>query len=197
MLRRLLATSVVLLLPAAAGAQTTTWTIDPGHSSPQFSVRHMLIATVRGEFDGPTGTVTFDPKDIPGTLNVAATISAKSLTTHNAERDSDLKSPLFFDVAKFPTIKFVSKKAAAAGTGHYKVTGDLTIHGVTKEVDLDVEGPTQTVKDLDGLSRAAATMSTTLNRRQFGLQYNVLIESGGAVVADEVKVTIELEFTHK
>jgi polyisoprenoid-binding protein YceI len=181
----------------ALSAQAATWQIDPGHSSAQFSVRHMLIATVHGEFDGPTGTVSFDPKDIAGTLKADATINARSISTRNAERDRDLKSDLFLNVTKFPTITFKSKKAAAAGAGRFTVIGDLTIHGVTREVTLDVEGPTPTVKDLDGLMRAGATMTTTLNRREFGLQYNVLLEAGGAVVADEVKVTIELEFTHK
>jgi len=192
-----LAVLALAFLPSAASAQVVTWTIDPGHSSPQFSVRHMMIATVRGEFDGPTGTVAYDPANIAGTLKTSAVINAKSITTHNAERDSDLRSPLFFDVGKYPTLKFVSTKAEAAGPGKYTVTGDLTIHGVTRSVVLDVEGPTPAVKDLDGLMRSAATMTTTLNRRQFGLQYNVLIEAGAAVVADEVKVTIELEFTHK
>ncbi len=194
---RFILTGLLAFWPMAASAQATTWQIDPGHSSAQFSVRHMVIATVHGEFDGPTGTVSFDPKDIAGTLKADATINAKSLNTRNAERDRDLKSDLFLNVAKYPTITFKSKKAAASGPGRFSVTGDLTIHGVTREVTLDVEGPTPAVKDLDGLMRAGAAMTTTLNRRAFGLQYNVLLEAGGAVVADEVKVTIDLEFTHK
>jgi polyisoprenoid-binding protein YceI len=197
MVSRVLVALALALLPGSAFGQVITWTIDPGHSSPQFSVRHMMIATVRGEFDGPTGTVAYDAANIPGTLAVSAVINAKSINTHNSDRDGDLKSPLFLDVAKFPTIKFVSTKTEAAGPGKYKVTGNLTIHGVTKPVVLDVEGPGPSVKDLDNLTRAAATMTTTLNRREFGLQYNVVLEAGGAVVADEVKVTIELEFTHK
>jgi polyisoprenoid-binding protein YceI len=198
-MRGLVLTGVLFLLAAAssASAQTAAWHIDPGHSSAQFAVRHMLIATVHGEFDGPSGTVSFDPKDVAGTLKADATINAKSISTRNAERDRDLKSELFLNVTKFPAITFKSKKAAAAGPGRFTVTGDLTIHGVTREVTLNVEGPTPAVKDLDGLMRAGATMTTTLNRRDFGLQYNVLIEAGGAVVADEVKVTIDLEFTRR
>jgi len=184
-------------MAGTASAQAVTWKIDPGHTTATFAVRHMLIATVRGQFDGPTGSVTYDPKDIPGTLKVDATFNTKSITTHNAERDSDLKSPLFFDVTKYPTMKFVSKKTEAAGAGKFKVTGDLTMHGVTREVVLDVEGPTAAVKDLDGQMRAAATMTTAINRKQWGLQYNVLLEAGGAVVADEVKIEIDVEFTHK
>ena len=196
-MRGLALAGVLLMVPAALSAQTAAWQIDPGHSSAQFSVRHMLIATVRGEFDGPAGTVSFDPRDIAGTLKAEATINARSINTRNAERDRDLKSDLFFNVAKFPAITFKSRKATAAGPGRFTVTGDLTIHGVTREVSLDVDGPTPAVKDLDGLMRAGASMSTTLNRRDFGLQYNVVLEAGNAVVADEVKVTIDLEFTHK
>jgi polyisoprenoid-binding protein YceI len=187
----------LLCMAGTASAQAVTWKIDPGHTTAQFAVRHMLVATVRGVFDGPTGSVTFDPKDIPGTLKVDATFNTKSINTHNAERDGDLRSGLFLDVAKFPTMKFVSRKTEAAGPGRYKVTGDLTLRGVTREVVLDVEGPTAAVKDLDGQQRAGAAMTTTINRKQWGLQYNVLLEAGGAVVSDEVKISIDLEFTHK
>jgi polyisoprenoid-binding protein YceI len=195
MLFRVLALVSLALLPTAASAQSVTWTIDPAHSSAQFAVRHMLVSTVRGEFDAPTGTISFDPRNIAGTLKVDATIDARTISTRNEARDRDLKGAGFFEVAKFPTIKFLSKRAEAAGTGKYKVTGDLTMHGVTKEVVLDVEGPTPAVKDLSGRMRAGASITTTLNRRQFGLQYNELLEAGGAVVSDEVKVTIDLEFT--
>jgi polyisoprenoid-binding protein YceI len=197
MIRRLILSGFVLSLPLSAQAQAVTWTIDPGHTSTQFAVRHMVVATVRGVFDGPTGTVAFDPKDIPGTLKVEATFNTRSIDTNNAERDADLRSEQFLNVAKFPTMTFVSKRTEAAGSGRFKVTGDLTLRGVTKEVVLDVEGPTAAVKDLDGRMRAGASMATTLNRKLWGLQYNVLLEAGGAVVADEVRVQIDLEFTHK
>ena len=197
MFRRCLAVVLLILVPCAASAQSVAWNIDPGHSAVQFSVRHMLIATVRGEFDGPTGTVTFDPKDIAGTLKVSATIAAKTITTHNADRDKDLKGAGFFDVAKYPTLTFTSKKTEAAGPAGFKVTGDLTMHGVTREVVLDVEGPPPPIRDPNGLTRAGVAISVTLNRRDFGLQYNAVLETGGAVVSDDVKVTIDLEFTHK
>ena len=194
---RFILTGLLAFWPMAASAQATTWQIDPG------AFVGAVLRQTHGHRDRsrrvrrPHGTVSFDPKDIAGTLKADATINAKSLNTRNAERDRDLKSDLFFNVAKYPTITFKSKKAAASGPGRFSVTGDLTIHGVTREVTLDVEGPTPAVKDLDGLMRAGAAMTTTLNRRAFGLQYNVLLEAGGAVVADEVKVTIDLEFTHK
>ena len=187
----------LLSLPAAARAQVVTWNIDPGHTSTQFAVRHMMVSTVRGVFDGPTGTVAYDPKDIPGTLKVEATFNTKTIDTHNTERDADLRSEQFLNVAKFPTMKFVSKRAAAAGPGQFTVTGDLTLRGVTHEVVLAVEGPTAAVKDLDGRMRAGAAMTATINRRMWGLQYNVLLEAGGAVMADEVKLQIDLEFTRK
>jgi polyisoprenoid-binding protein YceI len=197
MLRRLVLLVAVVSLPAAARAQAVTWKIDPGHTSTQFAVRHMVVATVRGEFDGPTGTVAYDPADIAGTLRVEATFNTRSINTHNAERDGDLRSEQFLNVAKFPTMKFVSKRTEAAGTGRFKVTGDLTLRGQTHEVVLDVEGPTAAVKDLDGQMRAGAAMTTTINRRAWGLNYNVLLEAGGAVVAEDVRIQIDLEFTHK
>jgi polyisoprenoid-binding protein YceI len=191
---------VLLALPVVASAQSTqsvTWTIDPDHSVATFTVRHMLVANVRGEFAGPTGTVSYDPKNLAGTLKVEATIDARSINTRNADRDTDLRSDRFFAVAKYPAIRFTSKRAAAGAAGHLEVTGDLMVRGVTKEVVLDVEGPTPAVKDLLGQTRVGATMTTVLSRRAFGLLYNELLEGGGAVVGDEVRVTIDLEVFHK
>ena len=197
MLRRCLLLMTVVSLPTTASGQVLTWNIDPGHSSAQFAVRHMVVATVRGVFNGPTGTVAFDPADIPRTLKVEATFNTWSINTQNAERDADLRGEQFLNVAKFPTMKFVSRRTVAAGPGHFTVTGDLTLRGVTREVVLDVEGPTPAIRDLDRRMRAGASMTTTINRRMWGLQYNVLLEAGGAVVADEVKIQIDLEITRK
>jgi polyisoprenoid-binding protein YceI len=188
---------VLLTLPAAAPPQSVTWTIDPDHSAATFTVRHMLVANVRGEFAGPTGTVSYDPKNIAGTLKVEATLDARTINTRNADRDKDLKSARFFAVDKYPAIRFVSKRAEAGAGGHLQVTGDLMMRGVTKEVVLDVEGPTAAVTDLLGQTRVGATMTTVVSRRAFGLLYNELLESGGAVVGDEVRVTIDLEVFHK
>ena len=186
----------MLLAPALAYGQASTWTIDPGHSSGQFTVRHMVVANVRGEFDGPTGTVTFDPADLK-TLKVDVTFETKSVNTHNADRDKDLRSDLFFDVAKFPKMTFKSKRSEPSGAGHLKLIGDLTIKGVTKEVTLDVEGPTPEIKDIWGERRLGATATTTIDRREFGLIYNRVLEGGGAVVGDSVTVTLEIEMTRK
>lgn len=183
-------------LAAPAYAQSVTWTIDPGHSSAQFTVRHMVVSNVRGEFDGPTGTVTFDPADLH-TLKVDASFDTKSVNTRNADRDKDLRSDLFFDVAKFPKMTFKSKRAEPGAAGHLKLIGDLTIKGVTKEVTLEVEGPSPEIKDIWGERRIGATATTTLDRRQFGLVYNRMLEGGGAVVGDAITVTIDLEMTRK
>jgi polyisoprenoid-binding protein YceI len=186
--------SVLLSVPILVGAEPATWTIDPGHSAVQFTVRHMLVANVRGEFSGPTGTVTFDPADLSG-LKVDAVIDAKTINTRNPERDGDLKGAVFFDVAKFPRITFKSRRVQSVSAAGFKVIGDLTIRGVTKEVTLNVEGPSPEVRDLDGNRRIGATASTTVDRRDFGLLYNELIEGGGAVVGNQVTITIDLEMT--
>ncbi len=180
----------VLLWPHGAAAQPAVWTIDAGHSAAQFSVRHMVVSNVKGVFDGPAGTATFDPKD-PSTLAVEASLDAKTIDTRNPDRDADLRGPLFFDVEKFPAITFTSRRAMADGAGHIRLTGDLTMHGVTKEVTLEVEGPTPEITDIWGSRRIGATARTTLDRRDFGLVYNRLLEGGGAVVGNEVTISID------
>ena len=184
----------LLMLPLPSlSAQTLTWTIDPGHSAAQFSVRHMVVSNVKGQFDGPSGTVTFDSKDIPGTIRVEAEIDARTINTRNPDRDKDLRSDLFFDVDKYPRITFKSKRAEPGAAGHFKLIGDLTMHGVTKEVTLDVDGPTQQIVDIWGNARRGATATTIVNRRDYGLLYNRALEAGGAVVGNEVTITIDLE----
>ena len=180
--------------PAAAAAQNATWTIDAGHSAASFSVRHMVIANVRGEFAGPAGTATFDPKDL-STLRIDATIDARTINTRNPDRDKDLRSDLFFDVAKYPRITFKSRSVAVAGAGKLNVAGDLTIRGVTKPVTLAVDGPTAEIKDIWGSQRIGATATTTIDRRDFGLVYNRVLEGGGAVVGDQVAISLEIELT--
>jgi polyisoprenoid-binding protein YceI len=193
-LRRLSFVLIALALPAAAAAQSATWTIDPGHSAATFQVRHMIVANVKGEFGGPVGTASFDPKDL-STLRVEATIDARTVNTRNPDRDKDLRSDLFFDVAKYPRITFKSRSVTVDGPGKLKVLGDLTIKGVTKPVTLEVEGPTQEIKDIWGSRRIGATATTTINRRDFNIVYNRLLEGGGAVVGDQVSITLDMEFT--
>ncbi len=192
----IVAVSAVCLGPGLALGQPATWTIDPGHSSGQFTVRHMVVANVRGEFDGPTGTVTFDPTDLT-TLKVDVSFETKSVNTRNADRDADLRSDLFFDVMKYPKMTFRSRRAEPVLPGHLKLIGDLTIKGVTKEVTLDVEGPTKEIKDIWGERRLGATATTTIDRREFGLIYSRVLEGGGAVVGDSVSITLDIEMTRK
>jgi len=135
-----LAVLCVLALAAVCAAETQTWEIDPNHTTSQFSVRHLGISTVRGVFENTAGTVVYDPAD-PAKTQINATLDVSSVKTRIERRDNDLRSPNFFDVAKYPTITFKSKKAEVEGQGKLRVTGDLTIHGVTKEVVLDVDGP--------------------------------------------------------
>jgi polyisoprenoid-binding protein YceI len=193
----LIVLTATFALPNPARAQTATWAIDPGHSAAQFAVRHMVVSNVKGQFDGPSGTVTFDPANIPGTLRVEAVIDARTINTRNPDRDKDLRSDAFFDVARFPRITFKSTRAEAGAAGRMKVTGDLTMHGVTKQVVLDVEGPTPEIKDIWGTARVGASASTVLDRRDFGLLYSRILEGGGAVVGNDVTITIDLEATRQ
>jgi polyisoprenoid-binding protein YceI len=178
--------SLVLILPAAA--ETQSWNIDGAHSSAQFSVRHMGISTVRGAFTKLSGTVQYDATN-PTKTTIDATIEAASVDTRVEMRDNDLRGPNFFDASKYPTLTFKSKKVEEAGPGKLKVTGDLTIHGVTKEVTLDVEGPSAPVKDPRGNLRVGASASTTINRSDFG------VNGAAAVVGNDVPITIDMELT--
>ncbi len=177
-----------------ATAASTTWQIDPAHTAAQFAVKHMMISTVRGEFKNVTGAVIWDDQDLTKS-KVNVTIDAKTVNTGEEARDKDLKSDKFFDVANFPTMTFVSKKVETNGTGQLKVTGDLTIRGVTKEVVLDVEGPTAPIKDPWGNTRSAVSATTHVNRQDFGVKWNANLDGGGVVVGDTVTITIDLEMT--
>ena len=188
-----LAAWILLAAPVALLGQGT-YTIDPAHSSAQFSVKHLMVSNVKGTFSGVKGSVTFDPNNLPGS-KVEATIDVTTISTQEPKRDAHLKSPDFFEVEKYPTMAFVSKQFFREGN-RLKVKGDLTMHGQTKEVVFDVDGPTQEVKTPMGV-RVGATVSGTINRKDWGLNWNRAIETGGVVVGDEVKITIEVEATKK
>jgi polyisoprenoid-binding protein YceI len=173
-------------LGVTAAAQAGTWQIDPNHSSAQFSVKHLGVSTVRGAFTKVSGTAKYDPAD-PAKDSVDVTIDAASVDTRVQMRDNDLKSPNFLDVQKYPTIVFHSKKATAAGTGKLQIAGDLTIHGVTKEVVLDVDGPSAQIKDPWGNQRIGASATTKINRQDFGITYLP------GVVGDDLTITIDTE----
>ncbi len=175
-----------------AEAARSTWQIDPQHASAEFAVKHLMISTVRGEFHGVKGTINWDEQDITkSTIDV--TIDATTLDTREPQRNEHLKSPDFFDTAKYPTISFKSKKIEQVASDHLKITGELTIHGVTKEVVLDVDGPTAPVKDPWGNIRAAVNATAKVNRQDFGVKWNANMDGGGVVVGDDVKINIDLE----
>lgn len=188
------ALAIALAFPASAAS--STWQIDPNHSAAQFAVRHLAISTVRGAFTKVNGTVQLDEKDISKS-SVEVTIDAASVDTRVPNRDKDLRSDHFFDVEKYPTITFKSTKVEQSEPGKLKVTGDLTIHGVTKQVVLDVEGPTAAVKDPWGNQRAAANATTKINRQDYGVKWNATMDGGGLVVGDDVAITIDVEMTQK
>jgi polyisoprenoid-binding protein YceI len=178
--------------PAAApAAAPNAWAIDSSHTQAGFAVKHMMVSTVRGSFGKTEGTITYDGKDV-SSIKAEATIDTTTITTNNEKRDTHLKSADFFDVAKFPTITFKSKRAEAAGAGKFKLIGDLTLRGVTKEVTLDVEGPSQPLV-AQGRARVGATATTKINRQDYGVSWSRALDGGGVVVSDEVVITLELE----
>lgn len=182
-----LAGGLFLTLPACA-----QWKIDPSHSKAGFAVKHMMISNVRGEFAKLTGTAEYDGKDIKS-IKVNANIDASSIDTGNEDRDKHLKNKDFFDVEKYPEIKFVSKSAKPAGKDKFKLTGDLTMHGVTKEVTLDVDGPSQQINDKHGNIKVGASASVTVNRKDFGITYGGVMDNGGAMIGDQVNITLDIE----
>lgn len=185
----------LLLAPLAALADPSTWSIDPAHSQTMFTVRHMVISSVRGQFDRTTGAVVLDEQD-PARSSVEATIDVNSVNTRVPDRDKHLRSPDFFDAANHPTITFRSTRVEKAGEGKLEVSGELTIRGVTRPVVLHVEGPTAPVKDPYGNARRGIVATTTINRQDYGLKWSKAVEAG-PVVGDQVKVEIEAELVQQ
>ena len=181
-----------LLLAGASTAQAQTWTIDQAHSAAHFAVRHMMVSTVRGDMGKITGTVNFDPKR-PSAGSIEASIDVTGIDTREPGRDTHLKGTDFFDVASFPAMTFTSRKIDTATGGEYKVVGDLTTRGVTKEVVLDVEPLRPAIKDQRGATRTGTTATTNINRQDFGVKWSRMLDGGGMVVSDEVSITIDVE----
>ena len=182
-----------LSLPAAAA---NTWQIDPQHSSAQFAVRHLGLSTVRGAFSKLSGTLLLDDQDITKST-IEVSIDVNTVDTREPDRDKDLRSERFFDVAHFPTMTFKSRKVEQVAPGKLRVTGDLTIHGTTKEVVLDVDGLTAPAKDPWGNQRIAASATTKINRQDYGVKWNAKLDNGGVVVGDDVNITIDVEMIQK
>jgi polyisoprenoid-binding protein YceI len=188
-MRRLMSAIIsAFLLAISASAQVETWQIDPAHTAAQFAVRHMGISTVRGAFTKTSGTVQYDPAD-PSKTSIDVTIDAASVNTRVEMRDNDLRGPNFFAVEKYPTITFKSRHAEPAGKGKLKVTGDLTMHGVTREVVLDVEGPSGPAKDPRGNTHMGASATTTISRKDFG------VSGYPGMIGDDIQITIDVELT--
>jgi polyisoprenoid-binding protein YceI len=168
-----------------------TWKIDPAHSEVNFSVRHMMISNVRGQFEQFTGTVNFNEEN-PSLSSVDVQINTASISTKESMRDNHLKSPDFLDVEKYPTMTFKSKYVRPTGKNSGEIVGDLTIRDVTHEVVLDVEYSGQ-AKSPWGTTSAGFTANAKINRKDFGLTWNQALETGGVLVGDDIKITIELE----
>jgi polyisoprenoid-binding protein YceI len=171
----------------------TNWNLDPIHSSAQFKVKHMMISNVKGEFHAIKGSLTLDSTDATKS-SVEATIDVSTINTREEQRDGHLKSADFFDVAQFPTMTFKSTQIQKKGADDFAVSGDLTIHGVTRNVVLEVEGLSEPTKDPYGNTRIGLSATTRINRKDFGLTWNGVLETGGVLVGEEVAITLDLEF---
>ena len=189
-----IAAILAMTLPVVASA--STWNIDPDHSNVGFKVKHMMVSNVTGSFEKHSGVLELNEKDITKS-KVDVTIDTASVNTNSQKRDEHLRGADFFDAAKFPTMTFVSKKVVKAGKDKLKVTGDLNLHGVTKQVVLIVEGPTKESKDPWGNIRRGATATTKINRKDFGLEWNKALETGGVAVGEEVTIVLEMEMIKK
>jgi polyisoprenoid-binding protein YceI len=183
-----------LIMPVLISA--ATWQIDPDHSSFQFKVRHMTVSNVKGDFNKARGTVTIDENDV-NNLRIEVTIDPASVNTDHAKRDEHLRGEDFFHVAKYPTITFVSSRVTRMDANRLKVIGDLTIRGITKEISVDVEGPTPEIRDPGGNMRRGATGMAKINRKDFGMLWNRVLDNGGLVVGDEVNIAIEVELVKR
>jgi polyisoprenoid-binding protein YceI len=181
-----------LAAPQTATANTT-WNIDPVHSVAEFKVKHMMISNVKGQFTKVQGVLSLDENDLTNS-SIEASIEAASIHTRDEQRDGHLKSVDFFEVEKFPTLSFKSTRVAGTGDGELDVTGDLTIHGVTRRVVFKVEGPTEAGKDPWGNIRRGLSATTKIHRKDFGLTWNSTLETGGILVGDEVMITLDVQF---
>jgi polyisoprenoid-binding protein YceI len=177
----------------ATAPTTTTWNLDPVHSTAEFKVKHMMISNVKGHFTGISGVLNFDETDITKS-RVEATIDVSTIGTGDAQRDAHLKSPDFFDAEQFPTLSFRSTQVKQTSDGELAVTGDLTIHGVTREVVFKLEGPTPPAKDPWGNTRRGLSAVTKINRKDFGLIWNTALETGGILVGDDVNIALDIQF---
>jgi polyisoprenoid-binding protein YceI len=180
-------------MSAIAIPQTAVWNLDPVYSVAEFKVKHMMISNVNGKFAGVSGWITFDEAEVTNS-HVEATINAATISTGDLQRDAHLKSADFFDVERYPTLSFKSTGVKRSGNDELAVIGDMTIHGVTRPVVFNVEGPTAPAKDPWGNTRVGLSAVTKINRKDFGLTYNSALETGGILVGEEVTITLDVQF---
>jgi polyisoprenoid-binding protein YceI len=171
---------------------TITYNIDPAHSGVHFSVRHLMISTVRGNFSGVKGTVTHDPES-PAATTIEAEIDVNTVSTNDEKRDGHLKTADFFDVEKYPVMTFKSTKVTSGTSSEYTIVGDLTLHGVTKPVVLEVEEVAEQAKDPWGFTRLGVTAKGKVKRSEFNLVWNAPLETGGVVISDDVKIEFDIQ----
>lgn len=197
-MKSLILGSILVAVGVVSGGsvRASEWSVDGSHSSAQFTVRHMMVTDVRGSFNKVEGTVNLDDKDLTkSTVNID--IDVASVDTRDAKRDEHLKSPDFFDAAKNPKITFKSTGIKKVGKGKFKVTGDLTMRGVTKVESFDVVGPTDSIKNPWGMVVRGVSVSGKVNRKNYGVSWNTALDSGGLVVGDEVKIQVDMEIVEK
>jgi polyisoprenoid-binding protein YceI len=174
-------------------ASTITWKLDPAHSSAEFKVKHMMISNVKGSFNGLSGTLIEDPAD-PTRSTVEASVDISTINTGDPQRDAHLKSADFFEHEKHPMMTFRSTKVEKKGEREYAVSGDLTLHGVSKTVTFSVDGPSAPGKDPWGNTRIGLSATTKINRKDFGLSWNAALETGGILVGEEVQISLDVQF---
>lgn len=192
MKRTWLVMAAIAAILSSAEARAAVWELDPAHTGIHFKVRHLMVSHVRGDFERFSGTVRFDEQDITRS-GADIAIEAASINTRVAKRDDHLRSPDFLDAARHPTLTFRSKKVEKMADGKLKMTGDLTIRGVTREAALMIEGPTPPIKDMQGKTRVGGSATAKINRTDYGLVWNKPLEAGGVVVGDDVEITIDVE----
>ena len=180
------------MIATAERQATTTWNIDPIHTTAEFKVRHMMITNVRGHFTVVSGVLNLDDQN-PANSRVEAQIEASSIDTRNQQRDAHLRSADFFDVENFPTLSFISTRVSRLREGELSVEGDLTIRGVTRKVVFAVEGPSAPAQDPWGNARIGLSARTTIDRKDFGLTWNAALEAGGVLVGDDVTIMLDIQ----
>jgi len=185
-----------LMSTTATAPTSVAYTIDPAHSGAGFKIKHLMVAYIRGGFAGVTGEVVLDPAN-PANSKIKASIDATTLHTHDEKRDAHVKGADFLETDKYPTITFVSRKVTPGGNNRWKIVGDLTLHGITKEATLDVESAGVEAKDPWGNLRTGAEATTVIKRSDYGVKFNAPLETGGVMLSDEVHVHLDIELIKK